>query len=137
MSSVFYMLTTPKFFLLAQTSPLNFRIVYPQIKLVQRDHLISTSSLCPPLSSLSHMGKRHFHPPSCSSEGPNSHLGFTLFFTLSIESANKTSLVHFQVESNHFSASSLSHASPSHHLFSRKHLPSHLFCVNQIVSLSC
>ena len=102
MSSIFYMLTTPQFFLLAQTSPPNFRIIYPQIKLVQRDHLISTSSLCPPLPSLSHMGKRHSHPPSSSSEGPNSHLRFTLFFTLSIESASKTSLVHFQMESNHF-----------------------------------
>lgn len=52
------------------------------------EHLIFTSSVCPPSHNL---GERHFVPPSCSS-----NLKVILNLILSMLSANKTSQVHFQ-----------------------------------------
>lgn len=78
MCSMIYMLITPKLLSLARNFPLNFGIIHLIIKFVQMEHLISTSSVCPPSPNL----------------GDN--LKVILNLILSMLSANKTSQVHFQ-----------------------------------------
>lgn len=82
------MLTTPKFLSVAQIFPLNFRIIYLQIKLVQMEHLISTSNLCSPSPSLSYFGKRPFLYSVAQVKKLKGIYNFALFLTLSIQSAN-------------------------------------------------